>query len=263
MAGGDSIEEKRLWKQWFEERSHDACDELIRRYLPLVHYHVQRISVGLPRSVQKDDLISHGLMGLYDALEKFNPERDLKFDTYASFRVRGAIIDGLRKEDWLSRTMREKIKKIDAATEMLEQRYGRNVTSEEVAAELEMDSQEVEQLIAEQLASHRLSIYEPTQEDERNETYASVIEDKQTKTPEEHTMELATKQELARLIEGLSEKEQLVISLFYFEELTLTEIGQILQLSTSRISQIHSKSIFRLQQAMRPDREKRARSFDE
>lgn len=256
-------DDKRLWNKWLEERNHEACDELIRRYLPLVHYHVQRIAVGLPRNVQKDDLISHGLVGLYDALEKFNPERDLKFDTYASFRVRGAIIDGLRKEDWLPRTMREKIKKIDAATEMLEQRYNRYVTSEEVAKELEMDSDEVAHIMTEHVASHLLSIDEKNQESDRHETYATTIEDKQTKTPEQHTFELATKHELASLIHQLSEKEQLVISLFYYEEMTLTEIGQILNLSTSRISQIHSKSIFRLQQAMKKNKHLLTRSFNE
>ncbi len=251
MAQITSEDDKRLWDKWVEERSDDVCNELIRRYLPLVHYHVQRIAIGLPRSVQRDDLFSHGLVGLYDALEKFNPELDLKFDTYASFRVRGAIIDGLRKEDWLPRTMREKIKKVETVTEMLEQRYGRYVTSVEVANELEMDSHEVEHIMSEHLASNLLSIDEQTHESERHETFAATIEDKQTKTPEQHSFEVATKQELASVIQGLSEKEQLVISLFYYEEMTLTEIGQILNLSTSRISQIHSKAIFRLQQAMK------------
>ncbi|TWI55183.1 FliA/WhiG family RNA polymerase sigma factor [Halalkalibacter nanhaiisediminis] len=251
MAHVTSEADKKLWDMWLKDRSDDACNELIRRYMPLVNYHVQRIAVGLPRSVQKDDLTSHGLIGLYDALEKFNPERDLKFDTYASFRVRGAIIDGLRKEDWLPRTMREKIKKVEAVTEMLEQRHGRYVTSEEVAKELEMDSDDVAQIMTEQFVANLLSIDEKTNETDRNETFTATLEDKQSKTPEQLIFEQATKQELAKMIQDLSEKEQIVISLFYYEEMTLTEIGQILNLSTSRISQIHSKSIFRLQQAMK------------
>lgn len=251
MGHVTAVEDKKLWDKWFAERSHDACDELIRRYMPLVHYHVQRISIGLPKSVQKDDLISHGLMGLYDALEKFQQERDLKFDTYASFRVRGAIIDGLRKEDWLPRSMRDKIKKVEAVTETLEQKNGRFVTSEEVAKELEMDSHDVEKIMNDYFSSNLLSIDEQCQDTERNESFAAAIEDKVTRTPEQHSDDVETKKELALMIDQLPEKERLVISLFYYEELTLTEIGQVLNLSTSRISQIHSKSLFKLQQAMK------------
>ncbi|GAE36052.1 FliA/WhiG family RNA polymerase sigma factor [Halalkalibacter akibai] len=251
MGHATAVEDKKLWDQWFASKSHDACDELIRRYMPLVHYHVQRISVGLPKNVQKDDLTSHGLMGLYDALEKFQPERDLKFDTYASFRIRGAIIDGLRKEDWLPRSMRDKIKKVESTMEKLEQRNGRFASSEEVAKELNMNAIEVEQVMTEYFTSNVLSIDERSQDTERNETYAATIEDKITKTPEQVLSELETKKELVKIIDQLPEKERLVISLFYYEELTLTEIGQVLNLSTSRISQIHSKSLFRLQQALK------------
>ncbi|WP_100404462.1 FliA/WhiG family RNA polymerase sigma factor [Bacillus solitudinis] len=250
MAHANTSDEKKLWDSWLTDRDNDACDSLIRLYMPLVHYHVQRISVGLPKNVMKDDLLSHGLMGLFDALEKFEPSRDLKFDTYASFRVRGAIIDGLRKEDWLPRSMREKIKKVEAMTERLEQITGRNVTCSEVAKELEMDSDEVAQIMTESFVSNMLSIDEPTQESDRQETHAASIEDKRMITPEKSLVEAATKEELAVVVSQLSEKEQLVISLFYYEEMTLTEIGQILNLSTSRISQIHSKALFRLQQAM-------------
>lgn len=111
--------------------------------MPLVTYHVQRISVSLPKSVSRDDLHSLGMIGLYDALEKFDPERELKFDTYASFRIRGAILDGLRKEDWLPRSTRDKAKKIESAIEKLQQRYMRNATIAEIAAELNMSEDEV------------------------------------------------------------------------------------------------------------------------
>ncbi|KHF39756.1 FliA/WhiG family RNA polymerase sigma factor [Halalkalibacter okhensis] len=248
---GHVTEDQVLWDKWILERSHTACDELIRRYMPLVDYHVKRISVGLPKNVRSEDLKSHGLIGLYDALEKFDPTRELKFDTYASFRVRGAIIDGLRKEDWLPRSTRDKIKKIELTTEKLEQQKGRYVTSDEIASELNMQAQEVEQVMSEYVTSNVLSIDEEGQESSNNETYASIIEDKDAKTPEQYSTDEETKKELAKVINELPEKERLVISLFYFEELTLTEIGQILELSTSRISQIHSKTLFKLQQVMR------------
>ncbi|WP_062048750.1 FliA/WhiG family RNA polymerase sigma factor [Bacillus sp. JCM 19034] len=243
--------DQQAWEKWIQERSKEACDELIQRYMPLVHYHVQRISVGLPKNVQKEDLISHGMFGLYDALEKFNHERDLKFDTYASFRVRGAIIDGLRKEDWLPRSVRDKIKKVETTIEKLEQSLGRFITSEEVAKELKMERTEVEQIMTEYYTASLLSIDELPQDQQKNEPYATTLEDKRTQKPEEKVVEDAIKEEITEVIEELSEKEQLVITLFYYEEMTLTEIAQILSLSTSRISQIHSKALFRMQQVMK------------
>ncbi|GAE24277.1 RNA polymerase sigma factor for flagellar operon [Halalkalibacter wakoensis JCM 9140] len=207
MGHVTTVEDQVLWDKWMLERNHIACDELIRRYMPLVNYHVQRIAVGLPKSVQKEDLKSHGLIGLYDALEKFDPDRDLKFDTYASFRIRGAIIDGLRKEDWLPRSMRDKIKKVESATEELEQEYGRFVSSDEVANKLNMEPQEVEQVMMEYATSAIMSIDEKTKESSKKETYASLIEDKWTKSPEQHSEEIETKKELAEVINQLSEKE--------------------------------------------------------
>ncbi|OIJ09927.1 RNA polymerase subunit sigma [Anaerobacillus arseniciselenatis] len=237
-----------VWKRWIEERDNDACDELIRTYLPLVDYHVQRVSVGLPRNVNKEDLRSHALLGLYDALEKFDTTRDLKFDTYASFRIRGSIIDGLRQEDWLPRTLRERSKKVDAAVEKLEQKYSRYVTAKEVADVLELTEDEVLQVMSESFVANLLSIDEKTTDSDREDTYKNTLKDHTTLTPEEETLKKATHNELVRVIESLNEKEQLVISLFYFDELTLTEIGEIMGLSTSRISQIHSKALFRLKQ---------------
>lgn len=245
------FDEEKLWEKWINERDPESADSLIRLYMPLVQYHVSRIFVGLPKNVVKDDLISHGLLGLYDALEKFDPTRDLKFDTYASFRIRGAILDGLRKEDWLPRSMREKSKKIDATIEKLEQKLGRYVTATEVAKELNLTEEEVSHIMTESFFANMLSIDEKTNDSDREETYKSTIEDKNLLTPEQQLLQEATRAELENVIKSLSEKEQLVISLFYFEELTLTEIGQILDLSTSRISQIHSKAIFRLQQVLK------------
>ncbi|WP_413381561.1 FliA/WhiG family RNA polymerase sigma factor [Alkalihalobacillus sp. 1P02AB] len=244
-------DDKKLWEQWLKNKDRDACDDLVRLHLPLVQYHVQRIAVGLPKNVNRDDLYSHGHFGLFDALEKFNPERDLKFDTYASFRIRGAILDGLRKADWLPRSMREKVKKVEGTTEKLEQLYGRNVTAEEVASHLEMSVDEVTQILMEQFTANMLSIDEFTKEQDKSDTFMSTIVDEKTLTPEQTLMADFTKSELVLLIKKLTEKEQLVISLFYYEGLTLTEIGQIMELSTSRISQIHSKAIFRLKQAFK------------
>ncbi|MFV8827173.1 FliA/WhiG family RNA polymerase sigma factor [Alkalihalobacterium sp. APHAB7] len=244
-------EEQQLWDKWIGTRDNEAADSLIRLYMPLVRYHVSRVASGLPRNVNKDDLISHGMMGLYDALEKFDSQRDLKFDTYASFRIRGAIIDGLRKEDWLPRSLREKSKKVESTIQKLEQKLGRYVNANEVANEMGTSEEEVTYIMSESFYANMLSIDEKTNDSDRDETYKSTIEDKRALTPEQSVLADATKKELARVIKNLNEKEQLVISLFYFEELTLTEIGQVLDLSTSRISQIHSKALFRLQQVLK------------
>ncbi|WP_017753781.1 FliA/WhiG family RNA polymerase sigma factor [Calidifontibacillus oryziterrae] len=241
-----STNEDQIWQRWIETRDPQAGDSLIRLYMPLVNYHVQRISVGLPKSVSRDDVKSYGLMGLYDALEKFDYKRDLKFDTYASFRIRGAIIDGLRKEDWLPRSMREKNKKIEAAIDRLEQKLMRNVTIEEIAMEVEMSEDEVQHIITEGFFANILSIDEGTKDAEEKEGLSFTIRDKKTLTPEEEMVKEELYKVLANAIEGLNDKEQLVISLFYQEELTLTEIGQVLGLSTSRISQIHSKALLKL-----------------
>ncbi|WP_078430727.1 FliA/WhiG family RNA polymerase sigma factor [Alkalihalobacterium alkalinitrilicum] len=251
MPEASLYEEQKLWDKWLCTKDGEAADSLIRLYMPLVRYHVSRVGSGLPRNVNKDDLMSHGMMGLYDALEKFDSRRDLKFDTYASFRIRGAIIDGLRKEDWLPRSLREKSKKVEATIERLEQSLGRYVKANEVANELGMTEEEVMHIMSESFYANMLSMDEKTNESDRDESYKATIEDKRTLTPEQSVMEGATKKELVRVIQNLNEKEQMVISLFYFEELTLTEIGQVLGLSTSRISQIHSKALFRLQQVLK------------
>lgn len=245
-----SNEEQMIWEKWVSNRDLEAGNLLVQKYMPLVNFHVQRVSVGLPKNISRDELKSYGLMGLFDALEKFDPKRDLKFDTYASFRIRGAIIDGLRKEDWLSRSSREKAKKIEATIERLEQKLMRNVTAKDVAKELNIPEEEVFSTMNEHFFSNILSIDETIhdQEDKDGQTFA--IKDPKAEIPEEKIIKDELIEELTEKISTLSEKEQLVLSLFYKEELTLTEIGQVMNLSTSRISQIHSKALFKLRQSL-------------
>ncbi|OKL37115.1 FliA/WhiG family RNA polymerase sigma factor [Domibacillus mangrovi] len=243
-------EEQDLWERWKRDKHPDDGDALVARYLPLVTFHSRRIASTLPKAVSREEVTSFGLSGLYDALLKFEPSRDLKFDTYASFRIRGAILDGLRKEDWLPRSAREKSKKIEAATSMLEQRYLRAVTAEEVAEELGVTTGEVQDTIAEHFFSHILSIDEQVNELDQPDGPGVALKDDRKISPEEELVKQEQMNELAVQIEKLTDKEQLVIALFYKEELTLTEIGEILELSTSRISQIHSKALFKLKQQL-------------
>jgi RNA polymerase sigma factor for flagellar operon FliA len=241
--------EHTLWNSWINDRDPDAGNMLLKKYKPLVSYHVQRIGAGVPKNVSRDDLMSLGMMGLFDALNKFDINRDLKFDTYASFRVRGAIIDGLRKEDWLPRSAREKAKKMEVQIEKLEQQLMRSATPDELAEYMNLPVEEVYQTVQEHFFSNVLSINEQ-QDNEESEGKAFVIRDERTKTPEQETVHSELIADLVVNIKNLSEKEQLVLSLVYTEELTLTEIGEMLSLSTSRISQIHSKALFKLRKIL-------------
>ncbi|SOC35577.1 FliA/WhiG family RNA polymerase sigma factor [Ureibacillus acetophenoni] len=244
-----TLDEQKLWNSWTQNRDPQAGDQLIKKYKSLVNYHAQRISAGLPKNISKDEIFSLGMIGLFDALNKFDINRDLKFDTYASFRIRGAIIDGLRKEDWLPRSAREKAKKMDAQIEKLEQKLMRHPTPEELAEHMNVPVDDIYQTVQEHFFSNLLSINEQQDQDE-SEGKEFVLRDERTKTPEQSAIQSELIDELVKNIQNLNEKEQLVLSLFYTEEMTLTEIGEMLNLSTSRISQIHSKALFKLRKLL-------------
>lgn len=246
MGKSETMESK-YWDRWIQSHDAEAANCLLELYMPLVNYHVQRIGSGLPRNIDRGELQSFGLLGLYDALEKFDRQRDLKFDTYASFRIRGAILDGLRKEDWMPRSTREKSKRIEKAAEQIEQAKMRSAKLEEVADVCGLSPEEVSQVLSESLLSNLISL-DDSSSGKGGEGSSSSIEDNHAVLPEKRLVDQEDRAQLAKEIDKLSEKERLVVSLFYFEELTLTEIGQILNLSTSRISQIHSKALFKLRQ---------------
>ncbi|HLR41069.1 MAG TPA: FliA/WhiG family RNA polymerase sigma factor [Virgibacillus sp.] len=254
MATSDSPLIKKLWEDWLTNQdTTDIANELIKHYMYLVSYHVDRVAVHLPNNVRKDDLKSFGLMGLYDALNKYEADRNLKFDTYASFRVRGAIIDGLRKEDWLPRSLREKTKKIEQVSQTLEQELQREPTSAEIAVKLGMTTTEVEKHINDALFAHVLSIEEKPKDgaSDYTEGIGYSISDDTSKMPDAHMLKNEKNQALITGIKTLNKNEQMVISLFYHDELTLTEIGEVLSLTTSRISQIHKKAIFKLRNILK------------
>ncbi|MET3682161.1 RNA polymerase sigma factor for flagellar operon FliA [Alkalibacillus flavidus] len=237
-----------LWNKWQETKDQEAGNLLVEHYMPLVEYQVNRIHSHLPRNVEKQDVKSLAFMGLVDALEKFDTDRDLKFDTYASFRIRGAIIDGLRKEDWLPRSVREKSKEIEQAYEALEQTYQREPTVDELANYVSLPADDVAEVLKDTLFAHVLSIEEKTseQDDDTRENLRNTIPDTHELQPDQQLIKQENISELVQTMEQLNENEQMVLSLFYKEELTLTEIGDVLELSTSRISQIHTKAIAKL-----------------
>ena len=234
-----------LWERWKVIGDIEAKKDLIENYLPLVEYVTNRMSIGLPKNVLKDDLVSHGVMGLIDAIDKFDYERGLQFETYASWRIRGSIIDSLRQGDWVPRSVREKAKRIEEAYHKLEQQYMRTVTDTEICDYLNITEKEFNGIVNDISVSTIFSLEEPLREEE-SETRMSLLIDHNVKRPESTVDDVFIKQSLEKGIEKLTEKERIVITLFYFEDLSLSEIAEVMSLSPSRISQLHSKAIQRL-----------------
>ncbi|WP_127531911.1 FliA/WhiG family RNA polymerase sigma factor [Paenibacillus kobensis] len=237
------------WRKWKSEKDIDAKKQLIEQYLPLVDYVTSRMAIGLPKTVSKDDLYSNGVMGLIDAIEKFDYERGLQFETYASWRIRGAIIDGLRQGDWVPRSVRDKAKRIEEAYQLLEQQYLRSVTDAEISSYLNVTEKEYNVMLQEIAVTTICSLEDPIREEE-SETRLSLLIDEKAKNPEYKVHEFYLKESLVKGIERLTEKERTVVSLFYYEELSLSEIAEVMSLSPSRISQLHSKAILRLRGAL-------------
>lgn len=234
-----------LWERWKDHGDQDAKRQLIENHLSIVDFVSNRLAAGLPRNVSKDDLASHGVIGLIDAVEKFDYHRGLQFETYASWRVRGAILDGLRSGDWVPRSVREKAKKIEEAYQQLEQQYLRTVTDEEMSSYLQVSEKDFQGMIQDVSIMSICSLEDPIREDD-SETRISLLIDETAKNPEYKVNEYYLKEALVQGIDKLTDKERTVISLFYYEDLSLSEIAEVMSLSPSRISQLHSKAILRL-----------------
>jgi RNA polymerase sigma factor for flagellar operon FliA len=188
-------------------------------------------------------------MGLIDAIEKFDYRRGLQFETYASWRIRGAIIDGLRQGDWVPRSVREKAKRVEEAYQHLEQQYMRSVTDAEISEYLQVSEKEFINMLQDIAVTTVCSLEDPIREEE-SETRMSLLVDDKAKNPDHKVHEFYLKESLVKGIERLTEKERTVVSLFYYEELSLSEIAEVMSLSPSRISQLHSKAILRLRGAL-------------
>ncbi|PWW06421.1 RNA polymerase sigma-28 (SigD/FliA/WhiG) subunit [Paenibacillus cellulosilyticus] len=237
------------WRKWKTEKDIEAKKQLIEQYLPLVDYVKSRMAIGLPKTVSKDDLYSNGVMGLIDAIEKFDYERGLQFETYASWRIRGSIIDGLRQGDWVPRSVRDKAKRIEEAYQLLEQKYLRSVSDAEISSYLNVSENEYNVMLQEIAVTTICSLEDPIREEE-SETRLSLLIDEKAKNPDYKVHEFYLKESLMKGIERLTPKERTVVSLFYYEELSLSEIAEVMSLSPSRISQLHSKAILRLRGAL-------------
>lgn len=249
QLSADDEEDIRLWEQYKNTGDAKVRDQLIMKYSPFVKYVAGRMAVNLPSNVEYEDLISYGVFGLMDAIEKYDTSRAVQFKTYAKTRIRGAILDELRVLDWTPRSVRQKAKKLEKAYAQLEGELGREATDEEVAAYMEITIEELQKLIEETRQSLVLSLDEsdPSSDSQSGpQNRLNFFEDTSTPTPEQRATRTEVKKVLAESINKLSDRERLVVTLIYFEDMTAKEIGQILGVSDSRVSQLHTKAILRL-----------------
>ena len=241
------LEIDEVWRRYkADPENQDYRNRLVENYLPLVKYNGERIWARLPEGVELDDLVSAGIFGLMDAIDAFDMSRGVKFETYCVPRIRGAMLDELRTMDWVPRLVRSKASKLNEATKTLEARLGRHPTAIELASQMEIPVPELEKMQLEASAVTLISLNKKWYETDsyKDVREIDILEDKKGEDPTRRVQ----KNDLMRLVtKGLNRNERLIIILYYYEELTMKEIGATLDLSESRVSQMHSSIVARLQ----------------
>lgn len=231
--------------------------DLILEYVPLIKFIAHRMAVRLPSHIEVSDLINAGVIGLMDALDKFDPSRETQFKTYAEFRIRGAILDELRSRDWVPRSIRQKVNLLADAYATLEQKLGRPAEDEEVAQSLSLELEEFQKLLqqASEVSIFSLDKFSEREKETEDDTTSrhlwEVVVDPKGEDFLNNVFKKEIKQILANAIDELSPKERVVISLYYHEELTMKEISEVLEVTESRISQLHTKAILKLRNKLR------------
>ena len=259
MDSDDAAALSELWTEYKSSASRDARDRLILHYSPLVKYVAGRVSVGLPQNIEHADLVSYGIFGLIDAIEKFDPARKIKFETYAIARIKGAIIDELRSIDWVPRSVRAKARSVERAYARLENQLLRTPNDDEVAAELGITEDELQTIFRQISFVGVVALDEmlSSASGERGEstTLGDTIPDKGDGPMAQFEGE-EQKQLLASAINRLGEREKMVLVLYYYEGFTLAQIGEVLGVTESRVCQIHTKAVLQLRSKMaEPERE--------
>ncbi|MBT3585235.1 MAG: FliA/WhiG family RNA polymerase sigma factor [Halobacteriovoraceae bacterium] len=227
-------------------------DEIVIEYAPLIKYIAQKIASRLPSNIELDDLISCGVIGLMDAIEKFDPTRDNKFKTYAEFRIRGSILDELRAQDWVPRSIREKAKLVERTYAKLDSELGRPASDEEMCKELQLSQDDFYDLLNKAKSISLLNIDDSGSFNRGDKKLmAGLMEDNRTTNPFNAVSYKNIRDKIKEGIAGLPEKQRLVLSLYYYEDLNLKEIGQVLDVTESRVSQLHTQAIMKLRHRLR------------
>lgn len=244
----DEKSEDDLWAEYRKTKSPALRDKFIRQYMPLVKYVAGKVSVGMPGSVDFDDLVGFGQFGLLDAINKYDPEKNVKFKTYAVTRIRGAIFDEMRQLDWVPRSVRQKSREIEDTITELESRLGRTASDAEIAKEMNLTEEEFQQTVMKVSGTSVLSLNDVwySGDDSDHMSIGDSIESPTSMNPDVQVEREEIRKVIIQAINELPEKEKMVIVLYYHEDLTFKEIGQVLDVSESRISQLHTKANLRL-----------------
>ncbi len=247
-----------LWGKYLNDRTDKASrDALIVQYIYLIRYVVGRVKVTLPTTISVEDIAGYGVEGLINAIERYSPQKNTRFETYALIRIRGAILDRIRAQDFLPRSVRQKIKVLKEAQEYLKQQLGRMPTTQEVANHVDMDAEKVHQLLSEDVTI--TSLYEKKGSAEDSVEIIDTIQDTNKLNPQEEAEEKNVKQELERALQRLPERERMIMVLYYQENMTLKEIGETISMSESRVCQLHAQGIMKLKNILSENRSTRMR----
>jgi RNA polymerase sigma factor FliA len=255
-TGVKEVELRDLWRRYKDENDQAARERLVVAYSPMVKFVAGRLGAGLPSHVEDADLISYGLVGLIGAIERFEPERGIKFETFAMTRIRGAIIDELRSLDWVPRSVRSRAREIEQTQAKLEHELQRAPTEAELAAKLNMTEEELQSALLEIANSSVYALDELWTVSDSSGDQVSLLDtiaDEGAADPQEALATTEVKDRLTEAIGGLPEREQLVVALYYYENLTLREIGEVLGVTESRVSQLHTKAVMRLKSHLQQD----------
>ena len=245
-----------LWEKYLANKSDkESRDLLIVQYIYLVRYVVGRVKVSLPATISIEDIAGYGVEGLINAVERFSPHKNSRFETYALIRIRGAILDKIRAQDFLPRSVRKKIKEIKQAIEVLKQEYGRVPTTKEIAEYLDMEQTKVTQIMSEDVTI--TSIYEKRGTSDDSMEIIDTIEDTDKLNPHEAAEEKNVKSDLQRALMRLPERERVLMVLYYQENMTMKEIGETLNMSESRVCQLHAQGLMKLKNILSENRSTR------
>ena len=248
----DEAGKKKLWDEYIRSKSPEVREKIILEYAPLVKLVAGRLSMYLGYNVEYEELVSYGIFGLIDAIDKFDSMKEVKFETYASLRIRGAILDQIRKMDWIPRTIRQRQKKIDAVIKEIEMTSGRSATDEEIARKLGITDDEYLDWQSQMKVTNVVSLNEYMEQGSDIPMEHNTHLTAQFESPEESIEKEELKKVLEDTLEQLTEKERKVILLYYYEEMTLKEISRVLEVSESRISQLHTRALQKMKQRMGP-----------